>query len=103
MTQLEQIGETAERAKSRVVALQRLHVPGTTFVPVGPLGRNERAAAVGQTGKQEEHAAPPDTADHLKRTPLERVALAGDRHRIGKIAAMGSLPPFPSTKSARNG
>jgi hypothetical protein len=31
------------------------------------------------------------------------VALAGGRHRIGEIPAMGSLSPLPSTRSARNG
>jgi hypothetical protein len=47
MAHLEQIGELAERAKGRVVVPQRLRAAGMTLVPVGPLGRNERAAAVG--------------------------------------------------------
>jgi len=101
--QLEQIGETAEGAKGGVVAPHRLRAASMTLVPVGPLGRDERAAAVGQTDKQEENAAAPDAADHRERAALEGVALAGDRHRIGEITAMGSLPPLPSMPSATSG
>jgi hypothetical protein len=103
MAQPEQIGETAENAQGRVIALERLHLLGSTLVPAGPLGWDQRAAAVGQPGEQKQHTAPPDAADHLKRAALEGVALAGDRRRIGKITAMGSLPPLPSIRSAKNG
>jgi hypothetical protein len=99
MAQPEQIAETAERARARVVVPQRPCAAGMTLVPVGPRGRNERAAAVGQTGKQEEYAAAPDAADHGKRAALEGMALAGNRYRIRDITAMGSLPPLPSTPS----
>jgi hypothetical protein len=98
MAQPEQIGEPAERARGRVVARQRPCAAGMTLVPVGPLGRNERAAAVGQADKQEENTAAPDAADHGERAALEGVALAGDRHRIRNITARGSLPPLPSTR-----
>jgi hypothetical protein len=70
-----------------------------TLAPVGPLGRNERAATVGQTDKQKEYAAAPNAADHGKRAALEGMALAGDRHRIRNITVMGSLPPLTSTPS----
>jgi len=96
MAQPEQIAETAERARARVVAPQRPCAVGMTSVPVGPRGRNERAAAVRQADKQEKNAAAPDAADHRERAALEGVALAGDRHRIWAITAMGSLPPLPS-------
>ena len=96
MAQPEQIAETAERARARGFTPQRPRAAGITLVPVGPHGRNERAAAVGQTDKQEENAAAPDAADHVERPALEGMALAGDRHRIRDITAMGSLPPLPS-------
>ncbi len=96
MAQREQIGKTTERAKCRVVVWQSWRAAGVTIAPVGPLGRNERAAAVGQTEKQKEHTATSDAADHGERAALERVALAVDRHRNGKITAMGSLPTLPS-------
>jgi hypothetical protein len=99
IAQPEQIAETAERARVRIVAPQRSRAAGMTLAPVGPLGRNERAAAVGQTDKQKEYAAAPDAADHGKRAALEGMALAGNRHRIRDLTAMGSLPPFPSTPS----
>jgi hypothetical protein len=60
MAQPEQIAETTERARARGFTPQA----GMTLVPVGPLGWNERAAAVGQTDKQEKNAAAPDAADH---------------------------------------
>jgi hypothetical protein len=99
MAQLEQIGKTAKRAKRRVVVGQSSRAVGVTIAPVGPLGRNERAAAIRQANKQEEHTTAPDAADHDERAALEGVTLAGDRHRIGKITAMGSLPTLPSTGS----
>jgi hypothetical protein len=99
MPQPEQIAKTAERAKAGVVASQRPRAAGMTLAPVGPLGRNERAAAVGQNDKQEEYAAAPDAAEHVKRASLEGMALAGDRHPIRNITAMGSLPPLPSMPS----
>jgi hypothetical protein len=98
MAQLEQIGKTTERAKRRVVVGQSSRVAGVTLAPVGPLGRNERAAAIRQTDEQKEHTAAPDAADHRERPALEGVTLAGDRHRIRKITAMGSMPTLPSTR-----
>ena len=35
--------------------------------------------------------------------PSKGVTLAGDRHRIRKITAMGSLPTLPSTRSTTSG
>ena len=61
-------------------------------------GMSERLPS-GKTDKQEEDAAAPDAADHGERPALEGMALAGDRHRIRNITAMGSLPPLPSTAS----
>jgi hypothetical protein len=97
MAQLEQIGKTAERAKGDVVVWRNLRSTGMTLAPVGPLGRNKRAAAVRQTEKQKEHTAAPDAADHGERPALEGVTLAGDCHQIEKITAMGSLTTLPST------
>jgi hypothetical protein len=98
MAQLEQIGNTAENANGGVVGREISCAASIILVPIGPLARDERAAAVGQGDKQGKDAAAPDAADHDERTTLERVALAGDRHRIGKITVMGILPPLPSTR-----
>jgi len=103
MAQFEQIVKTTKRAKRRVVVGQSSRAAGVTLGPVGPLGRNKRAAAIRQTDKQEEHTAAPDAADHHERPALEGVTLAGDRHRIGKITAMGSLPTLPLTGSITTG
>jgi hypothetical protein len=51
-----------------------------------------------ETDKQKEHTATPDAADHGERAALEGVTLAGDRHQIGKITAMGSLLTLPSRR-----
>jgi hypothetical protein len=64
MAKLEQIDKTAERAKGGVVVWQSSRSVGVTLAPVGPLSRNERAAAVGQTEKQKDHTAASDAADH---------------------------------------
>jgi len=103
MAQLEQIGKTTERTKRRVVVGQSSRAAGVTIAPVGPLDWNERAAAIRQADKQEEHTAAPDAADHDERAALKGVTLAGDRHRIGKITAMGSLPTLPSMRSTTIG
>src|SRR6202049_2876203 len=67
-------------------------------VPIGPVGRNQRAATVWQDHENEEDAAPPDAADHGQRLAFEGVALAGDGQRIWNITVMGSLWPLPSTR-----
>src|SRR5438874_7642662 len=102
MAQLEQISETAQRAKGGVVVWQSLRCGGVTLAPISPLGRDQRSAAVRQADQQEEHTAAPDAADRGERAAFKRVTLAGDRHQIGKITAMGSLPTLPSAASAEN-
>jgi len=88
IAQPEQIAETAERARARVVAPHRPRAAGMTLAPVGPLGRNERAATVGQTDKQKEYAVAPNAADHGKRAALEPPrATNRDRTRLAVAAA----------------
>src|SRR5262249_21944935 len=79
------------------------HAATMTFVPVSPLDRDQRATAVREAGQHEQNTAAADTADDGERAALKRVALAGDRHRIGKIPAMGSLSPLPLTMSGMTG
>ena len=67
-----------------------------TFAPVSPLGRDQRATAVGKAGQHEQNTAAADTADDGERAALKRMALAGDNYRIGEIPAMGSLSPLLS-------
>jgi hypothetical protein len=99
MAQPKQIAKAAKNAQAGTVFGACAEAGTLTFVPVGPLGRNERATAVRQARQREENPVATNTADHRERTALKRVALAGDRHRIGEIPAMGSLSPLPSTGS----
>jgi hypothetical protein len=52
-----------------------------------------------RAGQREQNPAATNTADNGERTALKRVTLAGDRYGTGEIPAMGSLSPFPSTRS----
>jgi hypothetical protein len=67
-----------------------------------PLGRDQRATAVGEAGQHEQNTAAADTADDGERAALKRMALAGDNYRIGKIPVMGSLSPLLLTALNRN-
>ena len=97
MAQPKQIAKTAQDARARAVieAGAGGQVP-LALVPVGPLGRDQRATAIGQAGERKEDAVAANTANDRQRTTLKRMALADDRHRIWDIAAMGSLSPLPS-------
>ena len=97
MAQPKQITKAAKDAQAGAVIRVRPAAATPTLVPVGPLGRDQRAATVGQAGQREEHPVASNTANHRQHTPLKGVALAGDPYRIGEIPAMGSLPPLPST------
>jgi hypothetical protein len=97
LAQVEQIAESAEILAS-ITGIVRRRSPGLLCAPIGPVGRNERSAAVGQDHKNEEDAAPPDATDHGERLAFEGVALADDRHRVRNITVMGSLWPLPSTR-----
>jgi hypothetical protein len=94
LAQVEQIPESAEIVGTTIIVRRRS--PGLLGVPIGPVGRNQRAATVWQDHENEEDAAPSDTADHGQRLAFEGVALAGDGHRIWNITVMGSLWPLPS-------
>ena len=96
--QLEQIAQAAESGavSDVVIAFQCI---GTAIAPVGPRGRNERAAAIRQDNENQQHAASLDAADHAERLAMEGVPPAGDCHLIGNIAEMGSLSCLPSTGS----
>ena len=95
MAQLKQIAKTAQDAQAGAVIEARAggDVP-LALVPVGPLGRDQRATAIGQAGQRKENSIAANTADYWEHTTLKGVALADDRHRIRDIAAMGSLSPF---------
>ena len=95
LAQVKQIAESAEIVAA-IADIVRRRSLGLLGAPIGPLGRNERPAAVRQDHENEEDAAPPDAADRGQRLAFEGVALAGDRYRIRNITAMGSLWPLPS-------
>ena len=96
LAQVEQIAEPAEIVGTTSIVRRR--PPCLLGVPIGPVGRNQRAATVWQGHENEEDAAPPDAADHGQRLAFEGVALAGDGQRIWNITVMGSLWPLPSTR-----
>jgi hypothetical protein len=99
MAQLKQIAKAAKSTRAGIGFPARAHTVTMTFVPVSPLGRDQRATAVREAGQREQNAAAADTADDGERTTLKRMALASDNYRIGKIPAMGSLSPLLSTRS----
>ena len=96
MAQLKQITEATKRTRADVGFSARPHAATMTFVPVSPLGRDQRATAVREAGQREENAAAADAANDGERAALKGMALAGDRYRIGEIPAMGSLSPLLS-------
>ncbi len=91
MAQPKQIAKAAQSTRADVSFPTRAHAATMAFVPVSPLGRDQRATAVGQAGQHKKNTVAANTADDGERTALKRMALAGDNHRIGKIPAMGSL------------
>src|SRR5467141_45990 len=97
MAQLKQIAKAAQSTRADVGFPARAHAATMTLVPVSPLGRDQRATAVGEAGQHEQNTAAADTADDGERAALKRMALASNNYRIGKIPAMGSLSPLLST------
>jgi hypothetical protein len=97
MAQLKQIAKAAQSTRADVGFPARAHAATMIFVPVSPLGRDQRATAVGEAGQHEQNTAAADTADDGERAALKRMALARDNYRSGKIPAMGSLSPLLST------
>ena len=96
--QLQQIGEPTKDGDSIGLVDGWRCRAGRRVAPVGPGGRNERPAAVGQDRQHKQHATSAQAADHIKRLPLEHVASAGDRNPSRSIPAMGSLWWLPSTR-----
>jgi len=99
MAQLKQIAKAAQSTRTDVGFPARAHAATMTLVPVSPLGRDQRATAVGEAGQHEQNIAAADTADDGERAALKRMALASNNYRIGKIPVMGSLSPLLSTGS----
>jgi len=97
LAQVEQIAEPTEIVGTTSIVRRRS--PGLLGVPIGPVGRNQRAAAIWQDHENEEDTTPPDATDHGQRLAFEGVPLARDGHRIWNITVMGSLWPLPSTGS----
>jgi molybdate-binding protein len=103
MAQHKQIAKAAQSTRADVGFPARAHAATMTLIPVSPLGRDQRATAVGEAGENEQNTAAADTADDGERAALKRMALADDNYRIGKISAMGSLSLLPLTRSVRSG
>ena len=58
----------------------RAHPATMTFVPVSPLGRDQRATAVGEAGQHKQNTAAADTADDGERAAFKGMALARDNY-----------------------
>ena len=80
MAQLKQIAKAAQSTRADVGFPARVHTATITFVPVSPLGRDQRATAIGEAGQHEQNTAAADTADDGERAALKRMALAGDNY-----------------------
>jgi hypothetical protein len=98
LAQLEQVGEPTKAGHRHAIIAGR-GAAGTTFAPVGPHCRHQRAAAVGQADEQVQDSVSPHAADHRQAPAFQSMALSDDRHRIWSFLAMGSLSPLPSTRS----
>ena len=103
MAQLKQIAKAAQSTRADVGFPARMHVATMTFVPVSPLGRDQRATAIREAGQHKQNTAAANTADDGERATIKRMALARDNYRIGKIPAMGSLSPLLSMRSTTSG
>jgi len=97
LAQVKQIAEPAEIVGT-IAGIVCRRSPRLLGLPIGPVGRDQRAATVWQDHENQEGAAPPDAADYGQRLAFEGVALASDGHRIWNITVMGSLWPLPSTR-----
>jgi hypothetical protein len=80
MAQLKQIAKAAQSTPADVSFPTRAHPATMIFVPVSPLGRDQRATAVGEAGQHEKNTAAADTADDGERAALKRMALARDNY-----------------------
>ena len=80
MAQLKQIAEAGQSTRANVGFAARAHAATMTFVPVSPLGRDQRATAVGEAGQHEQNTAAADTADDGKSAAFKRMALARDNY-----------------------
>lgn len=80
MAQLKQIAKAAQRTRAEVGFPTRVHLATMTFLPVSPLGRDQRATAVGEAGQHEQNTAAADPADDGERAALKRMALARDNY-----------------------
>jgi hypothetical protein len=80
MTQLKQIAKAAQSTRADVGFPTRAHAATMTFVPVSPLGRDQRATAVGEAGQHEQNAPAAGTAEDGERAALKRMALARDNY-----------------------
>src|SRR5205085_12335279 len=94
MAQLKQIAKAAQSTRTDVGFPARAHAATMTLVPVSPLGRDQRATAVGEAGQHEQNTAAADTADDGERAALKRMALASNITESGKSRRWVVCRPF---------
>ena len=94
LAQMEQIVEAAESGGATVDVRRRSLAPFP--VPVGPVDRNQRSAAVRQNRENEADATTSHAVDHRERPAFEGVPFTGDGHPRRKILVMGSVSCLPS-------
>ncbi len=71
----------------------------TWGLEVGPCGWDERATAVRQHEHQTQLIASMRPAQHDEGPAFKRMVLTGDRNAWRETVEMGSVWPFPSTRS----
>jgi hypothetical protein len=86
----QQIHQRAQRARLDHAA-SRLRV--------GPPGRHQRLAPIGQQNQQLQHAMPVHSTEHRERPPFERVSAPGHPRRGGQRLETGSVSRLRSTPS----
>jgi hypothetical protein len=89
LAQMEQIVEAAKSRDAAGGVYRRALAPFA--VPVGPVDRNQRSAAVRQNRENEADTTPPHAVDHRERLAFEGVPFTGDGHPRRKILVMGSV------------
>ena len=80
MAQLKQIAKAAQCTRAEAGFPTPAHPATMTFVPVSPLGRDQRATAVGEAGQHKQNTVAADPADDSERAALKRMALARDTY-----------------------
>jgi len=94
LAQMEQIVDAAKSGSATVDVRRPSLAPFP--VPVGPVDRDQRSAAVRQNRENKTDTTTSHAMDHRERLAFEGVPFTGDGHPSRKILVMGSVWLLPS-------